>query len=137
MALGGEQFVTIGNFNDSASSHSILVNSANNQFAYYLLDDVSVINCDSLFIDVNELNLSVATSLFPNPVKDVITIDFSGYALDDVEVRIINLLGKEEGIYHNKWCNKMKLNLENLLPGLYIAEIRSKNGVVCKKFLKE
>ena len=136
-SFGGEQYITIGNFSDSSSSHAIVVNPLGYLYAYYLIDDVSIINCDSLFIDVNEINLSVATSLFPNPVKDVITIDFSGYALDDVEVRIINLLEKEEGIYHNKWCNKMKLNLENLLPGLYIAEIRSKNGVVCKKFLKE
>ena len=137
LAHGGEQYITVGNFRDSASSHAVVVNAANYQFAYYLIDDVSVINCDSLFIDVNEINLNAVVSIYPNPVKDELIIDFKGYALEDVQVHILDMMGKMLTGNAGLWQNKIKIDTSSLAAGLYIAEIRSKNGIVAKKFFKE
>lgn len=47
-ALGGENFITIGNFNNDNTTDTITVNSSSPYGAYYLIDDVSVIPIDSI-----------------------------------------------------------------------------------------
>lgn len=55
VAMGGEQFITIGNFlNDGATSTTCENSSAINPYAYYYIDDVSVIQgtCGVLPVDL-------------------------------------------------------------------------------------
>jgi hypothetical protein len=47
-ALGGENFLTIGNFNNDNTTDSITVNTSTPYGAYYLIDDVSIVPIDSI-----------------------------------------------------------------------------------------
>lgn len=58
-ATGGEQFITVGNFRDDASTSTSCVNSgAFNPYAYYYIDDVSVVpgGCSVLPVDLAFFN---------------------------------------------------------------------------------
>ena len=65
-AVGGERFITIGNFKNDASTDTTILLNATVQQSYYYIDDVSVINCDSLagIPDYKDISLF---NLFPNP----------------------------------------------------------------------
>lgn len=133
-AHGGERFLTIGNFRDSLNSHSVLVDSnLHYYYAYYLIDDVSVINCDSLFIGLPEKVLSNTINLYPNPSSDAITITSNQKLLS---ISILNLLGNlvlEN--YSNQ--NKTILSISSLPAGIYFAQITTTNGIAVKKFVKQ
>jgi gliding motility-associated-like protein len=46
-ANGGEQYITIGNFKDSASTNYIQISYSHSNLTYYYIDDVSVYPCDA------------------------------------------------------------------------------------------
>ena len=49
MLRGGENYITIGNFNNDISTDTLTNNSSGqNEGSYYLIDDVSVISIDNI-----------------------------------------------------------------------------------------
>jgi hypothetical protein len=76
--------------------------------------------------------------IYPNPTRDDINISFSSLSKQDLEIKIINVLG--EVIYHE---NKeefigdytKKINLNNFDKGTYFLEIKTKSGIVNKKII--
>lgn len=75
-AVGGEQYITIGNFNDTTYIDTISVpNGVGNQFfflgSYYYIDDVWLSHCDSIpdsLVSLQEHNLNLGLSVYPNPI---------------------------------------------------------------------
>jgi gliding motility-associated-like protein len=66
IAAGGEQFITIGNFHDDASTDSTsLYQTVNGRYYYYYIDDVSVIRCEDT-LPITENNLYVPNAFSPN-----------------------------------------------------------------------
>ena len=55
-ARGGEQYITIGNFNDDNTTDTVFVDSTgwNGGIAYYYIDDVSVMLCSDT-TGINEI----------------------------------------------------------------------------------
>ncbi len=47
IAHGGENWLTIGNFHKSIDTHTIIAGIYSNFYAYYLIDDVAVYECDA------------------------------------------------------------------------------------------
>jgi hypothetical protein len=47
-ASGGENYITIGNFNDDVNTDTVLINGSSSLGAYYNIDDVSVTPIDSI-----------------------------------------------------------------------------------------
>ncbi len=133
-AHGGEKFITLGNFRDSVASHAILMDSNAFQNSYYLIDDVSVINCDSLFIGLPEQSLSNSINLYPNPATDVLTITNNDKILS---VAILNILGCSVLENKDNLQNKLTLNISSLSKGIYFASITTTRGMVVKKFVKQ
>jgi OOP family OmpA-OmpF porin len=92
-AQGGEKFITIGNFRDSASSHAITVVTGGGMYSYYLIDDISV-TADST-VNVKE-NDNPDFTFFPNPVNDQLYIK---HGERDNEVKIINIYSSTEVLF--------------------------------------
>jgi Leucine-rich repeat (LRR) protein len=88
-------------------------------------------NC-SATADVNDLEFSNQLLVYPNPVKDIISIT-SNSATIVKNITIFNLLGKE--MFYTKNLN---FNISNLPTGLYVLKIQGEqNKVAIKKFIKE
>lgn len=86
--------------------------------------------------DVYKSTLSVdlydqeALSIYPNPVNDLLKINFKG---NINKVEVINILGK---VIHTQSKSK-ELDFQRVIPGVYNLKIYSNNNIFLKKLIKE
>jgi len=83
-------------------------------------------------IKQNELN--AIYSLFPNPLKNELTINANGISF--YQVMIYNSIGQLI-LTHNNQGETAKIYLTNLAIGIYNVKIISEQGVVVKKIIKD
>ncbi len=77
---GGERYVTIGNFHPAALSDTIHYNQEgdiNYRFAYYYIDDVSVVAIDSIPSSIDEAE-ALEFNVFPNPATGMVQVQGAG-----------------------------------------------------------
>jgi OmpA-OmpF porin, OOP family len=91
IASGGESFITIGHFKTDSNTNIDTVNNTSYYKAYYFIDDVSVINCDSLASVPDPVY--PAFSLFPNPSTG--EFQLQGNFPQGSRLQVYNLLGQE------------------------------------------
>lgn len=98
-----------------------------------MLNKWALCNCVQIITDVkNELNDASAVRTFPNPVADKLLIN----AKEKIsEVSIYSLDGRL--ILSIKEKDVKEVNTESLTKGVYLIGLKSKNGIVTKKFVKE
>ncbi len=93
---------------------------------------------DSTTIGINENNsLADNVKLFPNPTINSISVEFqNGINFSQKKISIINILGEE--IYSAQTSeNKIKVDMEKWVSGVYIFQIQSENKVINKKIIKQ
>lgn len=86
------------------------------------LDLKSLIENDSLTrvgINTNEVP-QLSTAIFPNPVNDKLLVTFS--QMGQYKIRLFDLTGKVL-LKTAAYTNKMVINVEAVLPGMYLLEI--------------
>jgi len=130
-AQGGEKFITIGNFKDDANTTLVNFQSGPNDFGYYFIDDVSVVDCTASGInEPYQLNL-----IIQNPVTDELRFSISEPIK---EATLINSLG---AIVLSRSFELPEtthdFNVASLPTGIYLLRVTSrKNNVGLKKMLK-
>ncbi|CAN5644717.1 hypothetical protein BH11BAC2_BH11BAC2_11130 [soil metagenome] len=93
-----------------------------------LIDDVQIpINVTST--GIHEQRNDVSVLLFPNPVLNVLIIDYS-YTIDEVEIK--DLAGKKFTVQK---ISENKFDCSSLPNGIYIASVKSHNAIINKKFV--
>jgi hypothetical protein len=130
VAHGGEKYILLGNFRDSASTNYLLLNQNLSQFAYYLVDDISVNLCDST-IAITEKALGEAINISPNPFVESIHIKYSRLAANS-KINIFSSTGKLHLVSEYKEI----LNLSQLPSGFYILELMGTDWHSMKKIVK-
>jgi len=140
IALGGEEFITIGNFLDDLNTDTVFVlgggNINNDNLGYYYLDDVCVSN-DSIIcygnVGIVENILSNIIIVFPNPVKDFL---FIRSAESILSIAVYNSLGQV--VYESRntgHLNFSKINFLSFSNGIYSITIRTINKIISKKII--
>ncbi|WP_456442060.1 T9SS type A sorting domain-containing protein [Psychroserpens sp.] len=81
-------------------------------------------------LSVDEFALDTV-SIFPNPAKDMITLDLPG-SVGDFKTEIYSVLGQLVA----KSNNTKQLDVSNLNSGIYLIRIFTENGSVTKRFTK-
>lgn len=80
------------------------------------------------------------SKIYPNPVKDFLTIDLQSTVSGSVQISLINILGTEikkwEPINLSQGNQKLKIDLSFIKTGIYILKITS-SGQVCTQVLKK
>lgn len=70
-------------------------------------------------------NLSVK-KMYPNPVKDKLTVEFQVQTAGDLQIKVFDILGNEvvkKDIYlSNSGFNRIIFDLSDLRPGIYIMK---------------
>ena len=75
--------------------------------------------------EVKTINETGQISLYPNPVKGIITINFSGNQGENMLVFIIDLSGREiKKIAVKKTALNYQLDISELQEGIYFAKIK-------------
>ena len=124
-AAGGEDFVTIGNFNNDANTVHLQINTTWLQYAYYYIDDVSL--WEGKVQGIEDPGESISLRVYPNPFADELTIE-----ADDGEYELIlyDLIGKK--LLHRSFRRTTVMNTAALVPGIYFYELRNEKGLVRK-----
>jgi hypothetical protein len=74
--------------------------------------------------------------LYPNPVRDHLTVEFAKPVVNTGELRILNLSGKVEFQQKIDKVGKCDIDLSHLNAGYYIIEIRTDNKKFMGKLVK-
>ena len=73
--------------------------------------------------------------LYPNPATDKLFVGCS--ALSPTELTVYDVLG--QSVLHQNLesnTNNSTINISMLSPGVYSAEVKTAEGILCKKFIK-
>lgn len=94
-----------------------------------------------------DANLSVSppealgSAVYPNPVKDFVTITVEALEGDSVQVELYNLTGVMMAVFHKKSYQDHKQvfyeNLNNYASGIYFLKIKSEKGTKSVKVIKQ
>lgn len=124
-ALGGERFITIGNFKDDANTDTLhLIENGLDPQGYYYIDDVSVINCNDTLSSVNEIEKQYDFNLYPNPNNGSFTVEYAIEENDQADLCIYSVEGRKIACYKLNANDKKILIQENLFSnGMYFYQI--------------
>ncbi|MCF8257554.1 MAG: T9SS type A sorting domain-containing protein [Flavobacteriales bacterium] len=125
---GGERYLTIGNFNTTATSDTVLYNpggdvSAN--YAYYYIDDVSVLAIDSMPNNIEEREEdSRRFVVYPNPNNGRMTV---AYRLQMGEAGMLRVYSSVGALVHESPLDgsreKVEMDVGSIGSGLYLMTI--------------
>lgn len=133
LAFGGEQYITIGNFQADSMKDTLYINHGIYGFSagYYYIDDVTVIDSASVGVRIygeNDKSLFV----YPNPASSVLNIETdqkSGL------IRIFDALGNE--FENQKLPINKQITIDLLPPGVYFLQLINATQTSCIRFIKE
>jgi len=77
-------------------------------------------------------------SIYPNPSRGVFNISFTSDDIQNLEVRILNLIGEElinENLVQFIGEYTKQINLINNAKGIYFLEIETNDGIINKKLI--
>jgi len=132
-AVGGEQYVIIGNFNSNSNTDTVKVNTnstnttAYPRFSYYYIDDITLI--DQSTVGVNELNKQASFEVYPNPNNGAMQLNYSitrksEFILTDITGRIFNTYSLDEA------QRSIVVNEHELNSGIYFYSVKQNNVVL-------
>ena len=93
----------------------------------------------SITTGITTIETVTGLNLYPNPVKDVATIEYNLTSSSNVTISIIDYTGKvlnSTSVNSYQGNNTVTLSTSNLTSGIYFARIISKNTVKTIKFIK-
>ena len=123
------QTVSIPNINVQ-NNISVVIDGNSTGSNRVMFDDLSYTCYSGLSIeDFNENNVN----LYPNPVKNNLTIELKSNV--DTNIEIYNILGKR--VFTNLINKTSNLNLQDLKTGIYIVKITQNNSTITKKLVKQ
>ncbi len=132
-AIGGEEYLTIGNFRDSTNSDATFVGNGGTGWAYYYIDDVCI-SQDSLscftFTDVEESQIQHDVNIYPTPTSHQLSIDTE---LEIYEINIIDISGKT---IKTITTDLNIVNVDDLSDGIYFIKVNTEERTIIKKFIK-
>lgn len=134
-AAGGEEYLIIGNYDDDFLTDTSFTNPQGNESGGYVyIDEVSLIMIPSCINGINQENPFYYAQISPNPIVDHLKITHNSNNI--TQIILYDLAGKP--ILQKEFINQIFLDVQHLAKGIYVYEIRSKNGMIRKgKVVKE
>ncbi|MGZ4056955.1 MAG: T9SS type A sorting domain-containing protein [Bacteroidia bacterium] len=128
-AVGGENYIIIGNFKNGPSTDTSIYNySSSADFAYVFVDDVSLTRCLTNGLTGN--NKEIKTSLFPNPFTDLATLQFDNSKKENCTLTLYDLHGQAVRTINNIITGKVEIERQSLVSGLYFFQLRTDRQII-------
>jgi hypothetical protein len=141
IANGGEQYMTIGNFNYNANTDTLFVGTnhpdpnypgSQYYYSYYYIDDITLIEQST--VGVNKIGEDDDFKIFPNPTTGLISFSDDRFANGEYNVRLLDIFGKE---VMNDFVDE-EIDITFLDKGVYTLLLyKNKQLVVTKKVMKD
>ncbi|MEI8201389.1 MAG: T9SS type A sorting domain-containing protein [Bacteroidota bacterium] len=134
MAKGGEDYMIIGNFKTDENTHTQIAYTNTpgppvGNAAYYYIDDVSVVEYDSLMPEPSDNSII----LYPNPTQDELTIESKGNATP-IDFEIFNTMGQL--LYKNSMIEKTLVPTAGFAAGIYVIRLQHGERMEFRKLMK-
>jgi hypothetical protein len=123
-ALGGEDYITIGNFSDDSSTNSLIFNPSALPRGYYRIDDVVISSLTGLESLQNNNNISI----YPNPFTSQTTLRTEN-VFNDATITIYNMFGQIVKELKGISGQTITLNRDNLSNGMYFVKLIEENKI--------
>lgn len=133
MALGGEKYMTIGNFKEDLFTDTMHFNWGANR-SYHYIDDVSVI-CLDCAVGISETTIDSRISIFPNPASDYLTIDMKTQSINSFQV--YDITGRLIKTNNTNFSYTHTLDISDFSKGIYLLRINSNSSIINYKFYKQ
>ncbi len=127
-ALGGEEYITIGNFRTDILTDTIHVGGSNYNGSYYFIEDVRVEkipNCDSTLLNIEANKKNYNLKLYPNPndgrmnfVYDLVESEKGELVIYDISGRTIQSFKLQIGTNNQLFIDETKLG-----SGVYFYKV--------------
>lgn len=108
-------------------------NSAMPNFEGYFVSDG--ISAFEMLTGLDEIESSVSVEIYPNPVRDNLSISFSNEMPQNCTVEILNLMGELVCGPVNTSGNRISINLDHLADGCYLVKIIDGHTQCTKKVI--
>lgn len=132
-ANGGEQYISIGNFNTDSTTDTLHLGGSDYDGAYYYVDDVTVkkvAGCDTT-ASVEEYNGGLLFNLYPNPNNGKMLLNYSLNANDKAELLIYDITGKLISTHKlDSSSAQLTINDVQLSDGVYFYRIKVNDKIV-------
>jgi len=86
-------------------------------------------------VGMEELNKNIGITIYPDPVKDLLTIETNVFNKDAM-ISIYDIQGKLQ-MQYPVTGKKMELNINRLAKGLYFLKLKGNDNIITKKIVKE
>ena len=101
-------------------------------------------HCDTVivppFTSTNEIEQLTNINLFPNPVHDILNIEFSINQSMDIEMTVMSATGQVVQQQTNSYYSgeqHLNISTSNLPSGVYLVRLQSDEDVITRRFVKE
>ena len=129
-ALGGEKYMTIGNFKEDLFTDTVHTNGVQNR-SYHYIDDVSVV-CLDCNVGISETIIDNKINVFPNPATNFLNIKFNDSYPE--KITIFNSIGAVL-IVQEQVAGNMQIDIAQYHSGVYFLRIETKENSITKRFL--
>jgi hypothetical protein len=125
IAVGGEEYITIGNFEaDSTADTTSVSGGSTSGEAYYYLDDVSI---EPKPNSINYMDVNNILKFYPNPTSNILNIKISKTGC--YTIQLLDVLGN---VVSNKKTVKgdSVLHVEKYPNGIYFIQLSNENEIL-------
>ena len=122
------------------TSGSMNVNKKDGNRNVFTLTDVRDLSFSSIATNDKILNDGIISMmLYPNPVRDFLQVKYDSKAEENVNVQIINILGKvvyQRLLKSQTGTKSIEIQTESFQNGMYLCRIQHGNEIETAKFIK-
>lgn len=94
--------------------------------------------CGNLMVSTDDLEDANRINIFPNPVNEIVNIEFENDVTNPVEVRLVDVTGRIlKVIQQDDANNVISMNTKSLASGIYFLHIKVGDQFVTEKFSKQ
>ncbi len=116
-----------GGFFEIGSSDKMVVAAGGSLICVRKLDDLTINNQGEYFTSKEVL-------IYPNPAKTCLTVSNPGNIKIE-RIDLFDILGRKVMTWKNLDLTNNKLNIENVLPGMYLIKTKTKTGIKAEKLI--
>lgn len=95
-----------------------------------------IYTCITNPVGVSEVANTVASSIYPNPVANVLNVDFDLVRAENIKIQLVDVLGKvayATNVDATSGANNVKINVKDIASGVYSLNIISGNNISAHK----
>ncbi|TAL59699.1 MAG: T9SS type A sorting domain-containing protein, partial [Bacteroidetes bacterium] len=129
-------------FQAGITPDTIRIDAQSSEWPITIVNVGSVLYLDNLYLKSSPLGIfeyeDLKGSSYPNPVSDVLSIQFEKNLSGIMNLFIYDATGRKTEVNGiNRNTNSMRIDVSNLAQGVYYYEIRTNEGIMRNKFIKE